>query len=64
MNKVIPIEVKSSLKAHNISLTKYNSINNNDFSIRISKNNLVKDGKIINIPLFLIEYIEQFIKKF
>ena len=61
MNKVIPIEVKSSLKAHNISLTKYNSINNNDFSIRISKNNLVKDGKIINIPLFLIEYIKQFI---
>ena len=34
----------------------------NDISIRFSMNNLIKDGKIINIPLFLIEYMENFIQ--
>lgn len=24
-------------------------------------NNLVKDGKILNVPLFLVEYIEELI---
>ena len=33
----------------------------NDLSIRLSMNNLAKDGKVVNIPLFLIEYIENFI---
>lgn len=29
--------------------------------IRLSFNNLKKDGKIINIPLYLVEYIDNFI---
>ena len=60
-NKIIPIEVKASKSTNNISLTRYNEKYNNDLSIRLSMNNLAKDGKVVNIPLFLIEYIENFI---
>lgn len=62
-NRIIPIEVKSNKSTNNRSLTKYNENNDNDneISIRFSNNNLCKDGKIINIPLFMIENIEKFI---
>ena len=59
-NKVIPIEVKSNKSTNNLSLTKFNQKYNNDVSIRFSMNNLIKDDKILNIPLFLVEYIEKF----
>ena len=57
-NKIVPIEVKSDKSTNHNSLTKYNSINDNDTSFRFSLNNLSKDGKIINIPLYFIEYID------
>lgn len=57
-NKIIPIEVKSDKITNHNSLTKYNSSNDNEFSFRFSLNNLSKDGKIINIPLYLLEYID------
>ena len=60
-NKIIPIEVKSSNSTNNASLTRYNEKFNNESSIRFSMNNLKKDGKILNIPLFLVEYINNFI---
>ena len=56
-NKIIPIEVKSDKSTNNNSLTKYNANNDNEISIRFSLNNLCKNGKIINIPLYFIEYI-------
>ena len=60
-NKIIPIEVKSSNSINNISLTRYNEKFNNELSIRFSMNNLKMDGKILNIPLLLVEYINNFI---
>lgn len=60
-NQVIPIEVKSNKSTNHVSLTKYNEKFKNDISIRLSLNNLSKDGKVLNIPLFLIEYIEKFL---
>lgn len=60
-NKIIPIEVKSGNSRNHISLTKYNGIHNPDISIRFSLDNLKKDGKILNIPLYLIEYLDKFI---
>ena len=60
-NKIIPIEVKANKSTNNVSLTRYNEKFNNDLSIRFSMNNLKKDGKILNIPLFLIEYMDKFI---
>lgn len=60
-NKIIQIEVKSNKSTNNISLTKYSEKFDNELSITFSMNNLAKDGKILNVPLFLIEYIEKFI---
>lgn len=60
-NKIIPIEVKSNKSVNNISMTRYNERFNNEISIRFSMNNLSKDGKILNIPLFLIEYMDKFL---
>ena len=60
-NKIIPIKVKSNKSTNNISLSKYNEKFNNDISIRFSMNNFTKNGKILNVPLFLIEYINNFI---
>ena len=57
-NKIIPIEVKANKSTNNISLTKYNQKYNNDLSIRFSMNNLEKDDIVINIPLFMIEYLK------
>ena len=61
-NTVSPIEVKSGISTNNVSLTKYNEKYNNDLSIRFSMNNLKKDDKITNIPLFMVEYMEKFIE--
>lgn len=57
-NKIIPIEVKSDKSTNHNSLTKYNANNDNEMSFRFSLNNLSKNGKIVNIPLYLIEYID------
>lgn len=60
-NKVMPIEVKSDKSTNHNSLTKYNNMNNNEISFRFSLNNLNKDGKIINVPLYFLEYIDNII---
>ena len=60
-NKIIPIEVKANKSTNNVSLTRYNEKYKNDLSIRLSMRNLSKDGNIINIPLFMIEYVDKFI---
>ena len=57
-NKIIPIEVKSDKNKNHNSLIKFNSTNDNAISFRFSLNNLCKDRKIINIPLYFIEYIK------
>ena len=58
-NKIIPIEVKSDKSTNHNSLTKYNAKNDNEISFRFSLNNLNRDGKIVNIPLYFIEYINK-----
>ena len=58
---IIPIEVKSNKSTNNVSLTRYNEKYNTELAIRFSMNNLCKDGKVLNIPLFMIEYLENLI---
>lgn len=60
-NKIIPIEVKSGKTTNSCSLTKYNDKYNTDISIRLSLNNLVKDEKVLNIPLFMIEHMDNLV---
>lgn len=57
-NLIIPIEVKSNKSTNHNSLTKFNQKNDNKISFRFSLNNLHQDGKIINIPLYFVEYIK------
>ena len=57
-NGIIPIEVKSDKCVNHNSLTKYNSKFDNEVALRFSLNNLSKNGKIVNIPLYFIEYID------
>lgn len=60
-NQIIPIEVKSNKSTNNTSLTKFNEKYKPNISIRLSLNNLIQNEKILNIPLFLIEYIDKLI---
>lgn len=60
-NQIIPIEVKSNKGNNHTSLSKYIEKFEPNIAIKISTNNLVKDGNIINIPLFLVEYMNKFI---
>lgn len=60
-NQIIPIEVKGGKSTNNISLSRYNEKFENNVSIRFSMNNLMKNGKVINIPLFMVEYIKNFL---
>lgn len=62
-NEIVPIEVKASKSTNNSSLTKFNQKFGNEVSIRFSLNNLTKNGKILNIPLFLVEYVDKLLKK-
>ncbi len=60
-NEIIPIEVKSSENIKNTSLKIYNELNKPKTRIRFSMKNLNKDDNLINIPLFMIEYLNKLI---
>ena len=60
-NHIIPIEVKANKNKNHNSLTKLNEKKDFSFSLRLSTLNLKQDSKIINIPLYLIEYIPNII---
>ena len=55
--RVLPIEVKSGTAINHPSLTKFNANHDNPLSIVFSLNNIKKDGKILNLPLYLAEYL-------
>lgn len=58
-NEIIPIEVKSGENVNNTSLKVYNEINSPKTRIRFSMKNLNKDDNLINIPLFMVEYLDK-----
>ena len=58
-NEIIPIEVKSNESVNNTSLRVYNERYNPQIRIRFSMRNLNKDDNLINIPLFMVEYIDK-----
>lgn len=61
-NEIIPIEVKAGKSLNNTSLKVYNETHKPDIRIRFSMNNLNKDDNLINIPLFMAEYVKKFIE--
>lgn len=58
-NGIIPIEVKSGENVNNTSLKVYNEINKPKIRIRFSMKDLNKDGNLINVPLFMVEYLDR-----
>lgn len=60
-NEIIPIEVKSGKSVNNNSLKVYNEINKPKTRIRFSMKNLNKDDNLINVPLFMVEYLYKLI---
>ena len=60
-NQIVPIEVKSGKSNKKTSLSRYNERFENDFGIRFSTNNLLKNERIINIPIFMVEHIDKII---
>lgn len=58
-NNIIPIEVKASDSDKNKSLIKYNEVYNPKIRVRFSTDNLKIDGNLINIPLFMVEFLDK-----
>ena len=60
-NEIIPIEVKSGESINNTSLKTYNEIYRPKTRVRFSMKNLNRDDNLINIPLFMVEYLDELI---
>lgn len=60
-NEIIPIEVKSGENVENSSLKIYNEKYQPKLRIRISGKNLLKNENLINVPLFMVEFIDKLI---
>jgi len=58
-NDVIPIEVKSDESIRSKSLSVYNDLYHPPVRIRYSLKNLKKDDRLLNIPLFMVDYTEK-----
>jgi predicted AAA+ superfamily ATPase len=60
-NEIIPIEVKSDENIRSKSLTTYNDLYSPSIRLRFSLRNLKKDKGLLNIPLFMVDYVEKLI---
>ncbi len=56
---VIPIEVKSGGNVHGKSLKVYDQRYSPEIMIRYSLNNLKRDGKLLNIPIFMVDWTKK-----
>ena len=61
-NEIIPIEAKSSENKNKASLNVYTENYEPKIRIRFSTRNLKKDDNLINIPLFMIEYLDKLLE--
>ena len=61
-NDIIPIEVKSDENVRGKSLSLYNQKYVPPIRVRFSLKNLKRDENLINIPLFLSDHLDKFIK--
>jgi len=62
-NDIIPIEVKADQNINGRSLTLYGKKYEAETKIRLrfSLRNLKQDGNLLNIPLFMIDYVDKLI---
>ena len=60
-NEIIPIEIKSGVHKNKNSLNIYNDEYNPKLRVRISSNNLKLDGNLLNVPIFMVDYLYKLI---
>ena len=59
---IIPVEVKSALSTKSKSLSVYRKKYSPDLSVRFSLKNVEKNGDLLNLPLYLADYLDKLIK--
>ena len=60
-SRIIPVEVKSSLSVKSRSLVEYRKKYGPHLSVRFSLKNLKKDGGLLNVPLYMVDYLTDII---
>lgn len=58
---VIPIEVKSDRRISGKSFAEYDKKYHPDLRIRFSMNNIKKDGNLLNLPIFMADWIGSYL---
>ncbi|MBW6536424.1 MAG: ATP-binding protein [Mariniphaga sp.] len=56
-NRIIPFEVKSSMSIKSRSLSEYRKKNQPELSVRLSLKNVEENDDLVNLPLYLADYI-------
>ena len=62
-DQVIPVEVKSDENIRSKSLAYYRTKYDPPVSIRFSLRNLERNEKVINLPLFMVDYLKRILEK-
>jgi hypothetical protein len=60
-SRIIPVEVKSSLSIKSRSLSEYRKKNKPELSLRLSLKNVEKNDDLVNLPLYLTDYLTKLI---
>ena len=58
---VIPIEVKSERRISGKSFAEYDKKYNPPLRIRLSMNNITKDGNLLNLPIFMADWVKEYL---
>jgi len=62
-SRIIPFEVKSSISVKSKSLSEYRKTNQPELSVRLSLKNVEKNDDLVNLPLYLADYISKLISQ-
>ncbi len=62
-NDLIPVEVKSGESVRGRSLSVYSGLYQPKLRIRFSMKNLKYDSGLLNLPLFMADYTQRFVKQ-
>ena len=60
---VIPIEVKSDRRISGKNFAEYDKKYHPDLRIRFSMNNIKKDGNLLNLPIFMADWVGSYLNK-
>ena len=61
-NGIYPLEVKAGASSSHKSLTNYIDKYQPSVAVRFSTNNLIHNGKVLNIPLYLADYYHELVE--